>query len=286
MSRPTRSATSTRWGGAVESLQILKTPNTFAWAFASLDRVSARKGEKRIVELKTNPWSRWGVGEPVPGDVQAQVQHQLWVTGYDVADVAVLVRGYELHIHEIPRDDAFIDDLVYLEREFWRWVESKTRPPVDGSIDTQKALQRMFPREYGDIVPATPEFEELADRLYIETALAKAAADREATVKNAIRALLGDAAGVAGADWKITWTKNKDAQTTDWKAVAAAYRLLLRAQIEKVALPPEIEALGGARMRPDTLDAIESLHTATKPGARVLRPWFSNQRQQQEEIAA
>lgn len=253
------------------------------WAFASLDRVSAVKGERRVVELKTNPWSKWGIGEPVPGDVQAQVQHQLWVTGYDVADVAVLVRGYDLQIHEIARDDAFIADLVYLEREFWHNVQTKTRPNVDGTELTRKALQRLFPDEYGEILPATPELEELADRLYVETGLFNAAKNRLGSTKNAIRFLLGEAAGVAGTDWKISWKKGKDGQSIDWPAIAAAYRLLLRAQIEKVEIPEWLVELGGAAMKPGMLEAIESVHTTTKPGKRSLRPWWKGRKPIEEE---
>lgn len=258
------------------------------WAFASLDRVSAVKGERRIVELKTNPWSTWGIGEPVPGDVQAQVQHQLWVTGYDVADVAVLHRGYDLQVHTIERDDAFIDNLVFLEKEFWHQVETKTSPEVDGSELTRKALMRMFPDEYGEILPATVELEELAERLYVETALFNAAKNRLGSTKNAIRFLLGDAAGVAGAGWKVTNKKSKDGIATDWKALAATYRLLLRAQVEDgIELPEWVVELGGAAMKPGMLEAIEAVHTTTKPGTRSLRPWWKGRKpMEEEELAA
>lgn len=271
------------------------------WAFASLDRVSAVKGERRIVELKTAPWSTWGVGEPVPGDVQAQVQHQMWVTGYDVVDVAVLHRGYDLQIHEVARDDKFIADLVYLEREFWRWVMERIRPPVDGSELTRKALQRMFPDEYGEILPATPEFEELAERLYVETGLFNAAKNRLGTTKNAIRFLLGDAAGVAGTDWRISWKKGKASVATDWKAVAQAYRTLLEAIVEKrpltvgdgIPVQSVVRAAedGGLELisLDETFEAIEGLHTTTKPGKRSLRPWWKGRKpveEEQEEEAA
>jgi putative phage-type endonuclease len=261
------------------------------WAFASLDRVSAVKGERRIVELKTAPWSTWGVGEPVPGDVQAQVQHQLWVTGYDVADVVVLHRGYDLQIHEVGRDDGFIDDLVYLEREFWQWVQTRSRPPVDGSELTRKALQRMFPDEYGEVLPATPEFDELAERLYIETALFNSAKNRLGTTKNAIRFLLGEAQGVAGADWKITWKKSKDGSETNWQGVATAYRSLLEmlgpdpAPLAEAIGYSDAEAFELVRL----LNAIESLHTNKKQGTRRLTPWWKGRKpiaEEQEETAA
>lgn len=257
------------------------------WAYASLDRVSAVKNERRIVELKTNPWTRWGIGEPVPGDVQAQVQHQLFVTGYDVADVAVLIRGYELHIHEIPRDDVFIDNLVWLETEFMGWVKSGTRPPVDGSSDTQKALQRMFPREYGEILPGTADLYALAEQLRAATRAKVEATNTERSIKNAIRASLGTAAGVAGEGWKLTWTKNRDSIETNWKLVADNLRRLL-IQIGETKPASVIQALqseglitSGVTLE-QLLDAIAELHSQTKEGSRVLRPWFANQAKEAE----
>ena len=98
------------------------------WAFASLDRVTA-KGEKRIVEIKTTRWG-WEAGETIPGRVQAQVQHQLWVTGYDVADVSVLTGGSQPRVYEIARDDTFIDNLRFLETEFWAFSE----PSIGGRL--------------------------------------------------------------------------------------------------------------------------------------------------------
>jgi putative phage-type endonuclease len=261
-----------------------------AWACASLDRVSAVKGERRIVELKTAPWARWGDDEPVPGAIQAQVQHQLWVTGYDVADVAVLHRGYDLRVHTIERDDGFIEDLVYLEREFWRWVQTDTRPPVDGSDATRLALQAMFPDEYGEILPATPELEQLVDRLYVETALFNAAKNRLGSTKNAIRFLLGESAGAAGDGWKVSWRKAKDGTETDWQLVAQNQRKLLEAvahafegETLRLVAAPDLVLPDGEITLGELLDTIESLHTKTKQGKRSLRPWWKDRKAVEEE---
>ncbi len=222
------------------------------WAFASLDRVTV--GEKRIVEIKTTRRG-WDAGEPVPGHVQAQVQHQLWVSGYDVADVAVLTGGSEPKVYEIARDETFIDNLVFLETEFWGWVTSGTRPPMDGSENARRVLTKMHPRNDGTLIPPTPEL----DRVFFDWMAARvkkdeadAAAD---TLGNTLRALIGDADGIEG---RVTWKKNRDSTRTDWPSVAQGYRL----RLEELLDPED---------RP-TLDAIESIHTSTVEGARVLRP--------------
>lgn len=72
-------------------------------------------------------------------------------------------------------------------------------------------------------------------------------------MENALRALIGDTDGFAGGWGKATWKRNADSVRTNWPAVAKAYRELL---IDRPA---------------EELDAIESIHTETVEGARVLR---------------
>lgn len=225
---------------------------TIPWAFASLDRVTA-KGEKRIVEIKTTRRG-WEAGEDVPGHIQAQVQHQMFVTGYDVVDVAVLTGGSEPKVYEIPRDETFIDNLVFLETEFWGWVTSGTRPPMDGSENARRTLSRMHPRNDGTLIPTSPEI----DRVFFDWMAARVVKDQaeaEAdTLGNAIRALIGDADGIEG---RVTWRKNKDSTRTDWPSLASAYRRV----IEELPITVGVD-----------LDTLQSIHTSTVEGARVLRP--------------
>lgn len=231
------------------------------WAFASLDRVTV--GEKRIVEIKTTRRG-WDASEPVPGRVQVQVQHQLWVSGYDVADVAVLTGGSEPKVYEIARDDAFIDDLVFLETEFWGWVQSGIRPPMDGSENARRTLSRMYPRNDGTLIPASPEL----DRVVFDWIAAKVKKDEAEvqvdTLANTLRALIGEADGIDG---RVTWKKNRDSARTDWPSVASAYRKALEA-IPSLVLRPVLSDLAGTT----SLDDIEAIHTSTVEGARVLRP--------------
>jgi len=207
----------------------------------------------------------------VPGHVQAQVQHQLWVTGYDVADVAVLTGGSEPKVYEIPRDAAFIDDLAFLETEFWGWVTSGTRPPMDGSENARRVLSKLHPRNDGTLVPPDAD----TDRVFFDWMAARVVKDQaeaEAdTLGNALRALIGDADGIEG---RVTWKRNKDSTRTDWPSVAKAYRTLL----DELAVDRQVGSFrspttGDVRMvMPSDLDVIESIHTSTVEGARVLRP--------------
>jgi putative phage-type endonuclease len=215
------------------------------WQLASIDREVV--GERRLVEIKTTRSSRWDGTDAVPGDVLAQVEHYLSVTGYDVADVAVLVGGSDLRVIEVGRDDAYIRDLVELETDFIRRVESRTAPPLDGSDATRRTLGRLYPSDDGSQLPATPETDRLLADLREARERATDAADRAATIENALRGFMGSASLLVGASYRVSLRKNADSRRTDWLAVAT-------------------------ELRPDP--SLVARYTATRDGPRVLRVTF------------
>jgi len=225
----------------------MRVSRDLPWAFASLD---ATAPVKRVVEAKWTHSGRWG-DAGVPDDVLLQVQWQLFVVGWDVADVIAL-RGPRPRIVEVPRDQDYIDKLVTLATEFWQHVETRTPPPVDGADGTRKALLATYPAPLFPALPATPDLAALVNTYVEAKAAAKAAEDAEATAGNALRAVIGPADGIDGL---VTYRKNRDSVRTNWPTVAGAFKTLL---IEK-----EVSA--------EVIESIESIHTGTVEGARVLR---------------
>lgn len=234
--------------------------STLPWMLASLD--ARVVGEHRIVECKWSNARRWTSGdEPVPGDVLIQVQHAMAVARADVADVVALI-GPSLRIVEVPRDDAFIADLLEIEADFWRHVQEGVPPAADGSESTRRALARMHPRDDGTLLPATADLVGLVDELRAAKAAAKDAEDAEKSISNALRALLGDASGIDGL---VTYRRNADATRTNWPAVADAYRHQLESDArDRWEGDLLAQSLAG-------LDEIQARHTTTVDGPRVLR---------------
>ena len=116
-----------------------------SWMLANLDYAVVGADDVQILECKTAGefGSRlWRDG--VPEYVQCQVQHQLAVTGKQVADVCVLICGQEIRIHRIERDDALIA-LIELERQFWHYVLTDRPPPADGSESAVKPCKPYIP---------------------------------------------------------------------------------------------------------------------------------------------
>jgi putative phage-type endonuclease len=255
----------------VKRVRDLLVSKTTPWHGASLDRVSARKGERRIVEVKWVPHRHWLTDgpEPVPAHVQDQVQWQLMVTGYDVADVAVL-NGSHVEVHTIEPSARYQADLAYLAKHlFWDHVERGEAPSVDGTESTRETLGRMYPRETLGLLEPTKELQALAFRIRDAKEVLKAREAAKVEAENVMRSLLGEASGVRDdeAGYRVSWTQNKPSAKTDWQAVAKAYRAFLLSGDEP---PPDVNG-------PDFLDAIEALHTTTTEGARVLRTYFKNE---------
>lgn len=235
-------------------------------ASASLDAESGR----RIVETKWSHSAEWfraladDSPDPVPAKVIAQVQWQMYVTRRDVVDVAILL-GRDYKTIEVGRDDRYIDNLVYVARWFWPFVESGERPPVDGSDATEATLRRLHPRDNGGWLPQSDDLVRLVDEYRDAKAAAKEANEREGTVKNALRAILGDWSGVTGL---ISNKKNADSQHVEWKELALAYRAAMERELDLLDSGDMSETALPSR---EDLDAIAAEHTTTKEGPRVLR---------------
>ena len=111
---------------------------------ANVDRLVI--GQKAGVECKNigiRSADRWEMG--VPEYYQAQVQHYMAVTGYPVWYVAVLIGGQEFRYYKLTRDEQFIHELIQAETEFWKLVETRTPPSLDGSKASTELVKRMYP---------------------------------------------------------------------------------------------------------------------------------------------
>jgi putative phage-type endonuclease len=237
--------------------QLLRHP-VYPWMLASLDRV--RTG-RRIVELKHTA-SGAGYGEPgtdeVPDLVLAQVIHQMAVLDAPEADVAVLVAGRApLRIYTVRRDADAEAIVIDQEREFWRHVEERTEPPVDGSEATARALAAMYPRDDGEEVIADADVAAALAALRDVRAQIETHRTNEAHLRAVIESAMGDASAlVAPGVGRVTWKAPKDSQVVDWKAAAADLK-------QSVVLT--------------TWETAVFLNTTTKPGSRRFLPTWDKE---------
>ena len=122
----------------------------YPFAHASIDRSVI--GENAGLECKTT--SSWDILQQCrdgdyPNTWYAQMTHYMMVTGADRWYLGVLVLGKGFFEFTIERNQAEIDALADAERNFWRYVEDNTPPPLDGTEATQGALKTIL----GDSTP-------------------------------------------------------------------------------------------------------------------------------------
>jgi predicted phage-related endonuclease len=111
---------------------------------ANVDRLVI--GHKAGLECKTaGQYSAddWAMG--VPDYYIPQVQHYMAVTGYKAWYVAVLIGGQEFKYYKIARDDSFIRELIQVETAFWKLVEERTPPPIDGTRASTELVKKLYP---------------------------------------------------------------------------------------------------------------------------------------------
>lgn len=191
------------------------------WMIANLDGMT---DDGRVVEIKTSRVAA-GWGEPgtdeVPQEYLLQVQHYMAVTGFAVADIAVLIGGSDFRLYEIPADRELQELLIHEEGVFWQLVQGATPPEPMSFADCQARFGRQS-RE--GTVEASPEVLRAIRRLReIKTAMdeLKGFAEEEKAV---VMKALGECDTLASAGTTLaTWKAAAGAKRFDANAFKAAH---------------------------------------------------------------
>ncbi|UVE66986.1 YqaJ viral recombinase family protein [Burkholderia pyrrocinia] len=204
-------------GNRVRRVNAVLQHPSLPWMLANVDREVVGKRDVQLLECKTA--GEFGARlwrDGVPEYVALQVQHQLSVTGKQAADVAVLLCGQKLEVYRIERDDALIARLIELEAVFWRYVETDTPPPADGSESADRALRHLYPGQGGTV--------DFSDDRRLSSAFADLVAVRaeiearqqiESQLKQAIQQAMGDATRAVFETGTVSFKRSKDSSTVD-----------------------------------------------------------------------
>lgn len=111
------------------------------WAIASLDGINLTG--TLILEIKcpnkdSHQKAISGIIEP---HYMAQIQHQLWVTGVDMAHYFSYLDEGSFVLLEVKRDEAFISKIMEAECAFMTCLNEKT-PPPQSATDTAKIFNK------------------------------------------------------------------------------------------------------------------------------------------------
>jgi len=189
------------------------------WAMASLDRTIV--GEDGLVEIKTSASPRWSL-YPVPPEVVAQVQWQMFVTAAPWVDVAVLLGGLVFRIERVNADIEYQTQLYQKALAFREALATQTPPPLQG--EDSDALAAVMPWNGQDeYAQATDGIERIA-ALYGEKQYEAKLLDQELqNLAVSLKEAIGENAGIVGAGWSATWKQNKPSRKVDYAQILAKW---------------------------------------------------------------
>lgn len=124
----------------------------------SLDGIIHAGGAKGpgVLQVKTtgSPACDFAPGTDLRLSYDVQVQHEMAVTGYTWASLAVLCanHGHSMHWYDVERNQRFIDLLARKELDFLEALKRGELPAVDGRPDTRRLLKHLHPRDNGKAV--------------------------------------------------------------------------------------------------------------------------------------
>ncbi|WP_144161609.1 YqaJ viral recombinase family protein [Paraburkholderia sp. BCC1885] len=212
-------------GSKVRRVNAVLQHPTLPFMIANIDREVVGSRDVQLLECKTA--GEFGARlwrDSVPEYVVLQVQHQLAVTGKQAADVAVLVCGQQLDVHRIERDDRLISRLIELEAMFWRYVETDTPPPADGSDSSDRALRCLYPGAGGtvDFTDDRRLSSVFADLVSVRADI-EARQQVESKLKQTIQQAMGEADRAMFETGEVSFKRSRDGSTIDLPRLLAEH---------------------------------------------------------------
>jgi putative phage-type endonuclease len=183
--------------------------------WATLDRTVIGAG--KIVEIKNvgSPalYRHWDVSsqDGVPHYVRAQATIAMAFHGARETDVVASIGGRPPHIWTLAHDPELAELLIQGALRFWERVVNRTPPPLDATPASRAYLLAKYPTNADRTMLIADERAEAwaAERIELAVAESKAKA-RKTILDNELLHLVGDASGIEGNGWKLTWKSDRN----------------------------------------------------------------------------
>ena len=184
----------------------------YPWAGGHPDRLIYP--DQGILEIKTaglhmrNHWGDAPYGD-VPQQYYIQVQWYMWLTGFQWADIAVLIGGQDYRVYYVPRNDSVIDRLVNICGDFWENNVLKDIPPeLDAKAGTKKYLASI--QRDTDTIGSTAMAEDWARNYRIAKGRAEHWKQEVELAKHNLIREIGSHKTMESPNWKATVSNRKD----------------------------------------------------------------------------
>ena len=221
-------------GLKVRRSNVMYQNKEYPFMLADVDRMVV--GEDAGLECKTaNAFQtdKWKDGK-IPAHYLLQCLHYMAVTGKTSWYLAVVILGKEFHYVKIDRDEAMIENLVAIEKEFWeRHVVPRVMPEPDGSPACDEVIQSCFPvaekkeiflpSEFDAVLQRREEILQLSEKLEIE----------RKNIEQRIKLFMGENEIATNEHYQVSWA-NVDSARIDTRRMKQEQPELYR-QFSKVS---------------------------------------------------
>ncbi len=186
---------------------------------AHVDRLVV--GDHSGLECKTT--SAWNKTEFDEGDIPpyhyAQCQHYMLVYGASHWYYAVKRNNNQFYFMDIQRDDDFIAKLLAAEIAFWKCIQDRVPPTVDGSESTSNAINRRYADGKDTSIAISDDImDKLNDISQCDDMIAEYTKLRNEKV-NAVKLWMGTNERAEGKGYILNWKAPKPSMTIDNKAL-------------------------------------------------------------------
>lgn len=215
-----------RTGAKLKPIEKYQRSAKYAFMSASFDDIAIRDGAERVAEYKTANIRQapyWGDAEDaVPASYLVQCAWYLAFTELPLADLSVLIAGDDFRPYTLKRDLELEAMLLEAGERFWiDHIKAGLPPAPDATNGYAEWLEARHPVNRGTVVPATAEAETWARKLAEARAMSDIADSIEREARNHLLSMIGDADGIEGEGWRVTWKQAKGRPSTDWRALCS-----------------------------------------------------------------
>jgi putative phage-type endonuclease len=165
---------------------------------------------KNVGSFMAAHWDR-ADDDGIPDYVRAQVTIGMYCAEVTEWTVVAAIGGLPPRVYTVQYDRELAEMLAETGRRFWvENVLARVPPPVDASEACRKYLVKKYPRDEREMRESDFEDEALATARVRCATAAKEAAKEVKEIDARLLANIGDAKGIAGLGWKMTWKCDKN----------------------------------------------------------------------------
>jgi putative phage-type endonuclease len=141
-----------------------------------------------------------------PSNYYYQVQHYMMVTGAGYAIISTLFGGNHYEVYLVKKDEGVIEIMREAELDFWRRIQEKDSPEVDGHTETTSTLNSIYDPDPENEINFTDEAGQWDDRIQVLKGVIAESTDEKKKLENQLRSELGHATVGYLPSGKHKWT--------------------------------------------------------------------------------